>query len=464
MRTGSGEATAAGRRLVWVVFLVSGAVLAFEIALMRVLLVASWHHFAFLVISVVLLGFGASGTALLISRSWVVPRGERVLFGLALGTAVSMPICCALAQHVPIETRFAPALLLAQLGAWLLYWGILTVPFFLGAAVVGLALMLGTGRVGVVYGANLIGSAAGAILAPVAMSVVAPAWLSVLAAAVAFLGAAGAGVGSMKRSLALAGCLVFVAGWLVVDPPRVRVDTYKRGAEMTRLSDQGSVERVARTFGPRAVVEAYRGEVLHDFPFLSAERAPPPVTLLLADGHTNGSLLEVAAADEAAVVEGALMAFPYAFLPPHPRVALLGETGGANIWLAARHEASAIDVVQPDENLVEMMRGPLRAWGGHVLDLPEVFVHISEPRHFVEHVRDRFDLIQLAALESSAAGSGGVGGLGQNHLVTVAGIVACLERLGVDGLLAVSRGIQDPPRDNLKLLATFLPFCETGLS
>ncbi len=111
MRTGSGEATATGRRLVWVVFLVSGAVLAFEIALMRVLLVASWHHFAFLVISVVLLGFGASGTALLISRSWVVPRGERVLFGLALGTAVSMPICCALAQHVPIETRFAPALL-----------------------------------------------------------------------------------------------------------------------------------------------------------------------------------------------------------------------------------------------------------------------------------------------------------------------------------------------------------------
>ena len=44
--------------------------------------------------------------------------------------------------------------------------------------------------------------------------------------------------------------------------------------------------------------------------------------------------------------------------------------------------------------------------------------------------------------------------MGQNHLVTVEGISACVQRLGDDGLLTVTRGIQDPPRDNLKLLAT----------
>ena len=53
-------------------------------------------------------------------------------------------------------------------------------------------------------------------------------------------------------------------------------------------------------------------------------------------------------------------------------------------------------------------------------------------------------------------GSGGMGGLGQDHLVTVQGVSACLDRLSVDGLLTVTRGIQTPPRDNVKLLATFI--------
>ena len=54
--------------LLWPVFALSCGILGFEIALMRVLLYASWHHFAFLVISVVLLGFGASGTVLCFLR------------------------------------------------------------------------------------------------------------------------------------------------------------------------------------------------------------------------------------------------------------------------------------------------------------------------------------------------------------------------------------------------------------
>ena len=129
-------------RLAWTVGFVSAAVLGFEIALIRLLLVASWHHFAFLVISVALLGFGASGTALVIMRGWALRRTEPLLFGLALLTAASMPLCWTIAQHVPLEARFAPALLWQQLATWCVYWAILTVPFFFGAAVIGLALMV----------------------------------------------------------------------------------------------------------------------------------------------------------------------------------------------------------------------------------------------------------------------------------------------------------------------------------
>ena len=45
-------------RLTALTFLLSSAILAYEIALMRILLVASWYHFASVLISLALLGFG----------------------------------------------------------------------------------------------------------------------------------------------------------------------------------------------------------------------------------------------------------------------------------------------------------------------------------------------------------------------------------------------------------------------
>jgi hypothetical protein len=46
------------------VFLLSMASLAFEITLTRVFSVAQWYHFAFMTVSIALLGFGASGSFL----------------------------------------------------------------------------------------------------------------------------------------------------------------------------------------------------------------------------------------------------------------------------------------------------------------------------------------------------------------------------------------------------------------
>ncbi|HYW36684.1 MAG TPA: hypothetical protein VE957_01095 [Terriglobales bacterium] len=45
-------------------FLVSAAVLADEVVLVRAFSFGLWHHFAYMVISIALLGFGASGTLL----------------------------------------------------------------------------------------------------------------------------------------------------------------------------------------------------------------------------------------------------------------------------------------------------------------------------------------------------------------------------------------------------------------
>ncbi len=444
------------RRLLGAVFLVSAAVLGFELSLMRMLLVASFHHFAFLVISVALLGFGASGTALLVFRSRAMRGADGALFALCIAAAASMPLCAAIIRHVPLEARIVPALLAKQAGSWVLVWAVLTIPFFLGAAAAGLGLMLAPKRAGAVYGANLLGSAAGALAAPAAMTIVPPAWLPVACGGAA-LGAAAVLAGARPvRWVAAAAAVIAVAGWLALDPPRIAVDPFKDAARMSRLAAQGSVARVGRAIGPRAVVEAYRGPVLHDLPFLSVGRAPPPLGVLLCDGNLAGSVLEVSDPQDAAAVDGKLSALPYDLIASGPRVALLGEGGTANVWLAIRRGAASIEVVQPDANVVRLLRGVLHDSGGAVLDDPRVRVRVAEPRHFVASSAGPFDLIQVSALEAQPAGSGGVGGLAQDHLVTVEGIAACLRRLGPDGVVAITRGIQLPPRDNLKILAPIL--------
>ena len=48
--------------------LISAAALAYEILLMRLFSIIQWHHFAYMMISLALLGYGASGTFLVLTR------------------------------------------------------------------------------------------------------------------------------------------------------------------------------------------------------------------------------------------------------------------------------------------------------------------------------------------------------------------------------------------------------------
>ena len=448
------------RRLFALVVLVSAAVLGFEICLMRMLLIASWHHFAFVVISIALLGFGASGTWLTLFQDRLKHRARSVMFVLAIATAVSMPCCSMLASYVPIEARFAPALLWKQAAQWLAYWAILSVPFLAGASVICLALMGAGQRVAGVYAANLFGSAAGSAGATVAMMFVPTEWLAMAAGTVAAIGAlVSVESWSPRRAIVVLMCFAVPIAWTLIDTPRVRTDAYKYSAFVQRLAEQGSANRIAMKRGPKSTIEIWRSDTFHSIPFLSGlsvSGKPPSIDHLMIDGHLAGSLLRITTADEATIVDGMLTAAPYEFATSSPRVLLLGETGSANVWLALRRRAAHVDVVQGDDRLTSLHRNLRKdegiGWFGQLV----VTAHSIDPRRFIDTGVKTFDLIQLSSLESMAAGSGGIGGLGQDHLITTQGLAACLRGLKPNGLLTVTRGIQTPPRDNVKLLATLI--------
>ncbi|MBR9977437.1 MAG: hypothetical protein KFH87_05060 [Bacteroidetes bacterium] len=437
------------------VFLLSAAVLAFEISLMRILLVAGWHHFAFLVISIALLGFGASGVFLYIFRRVALARPNAWLFALTLAAGLSMPVCVVILQYIPIEARFLPTLLMKQIAWWLLYWAVLLFPFLLGAAGIGLALMMAGEGVPAMYASNLAGSALGAALVNLLLWWLHPSVLAGVTGAVALLAAlfAPGFRPSVRSSFIAAAGLLLIAGYAFV-PTDIRSDPWKYQSFIDQLVEQGEAELVAERRGPSALIDVYYSPSFHDMAFLTGSEAPPPMHSILMDGHPAASVLDVETKDQASVMRGVLSAAAYALAPSEPAVLLPGELGGNNIWLAALHDASRIDVVHHYPHIPDILEHELRDRGGAVLRLPVVEYHNAYPRHYIDNTREKYDVIHFVDFESLPAGSGGIAGLGQNHLMTVEGVTAALQLLSPEGILLISRGIQDPPRDNLKILTT----------
>ncbi|MCW5699400.1 MAG: hypothetical protein KIT00_06130 [Rhodospirillales bacterium] len=85
------------------VALMSAGALAFEVLLVRMVSIAQWHHFAHMIISVALLGFGASGTALTFLRERLLNRLPVSFAVLATLFGLTAPAGFALSQAVPLN-------------------------------------------------------------------------------------------------------------------------------------------------------------------------------------------------------------------------------------------------------------------------------------------------------------------------------------------------------------------------
>jgi hypothetical protein len=82
----------------------SAAALAFEITLTRLFSVTQWYHFAFLAVSVALLGYGASGTTLSLAPQWAELPTTRRTSRLSLLFAVAVIGAYLSLNHLPFDS------------------------------------------------------------------------------------------------------------------------------------------------------------------------------------------------------------------------------------------------------------------------------------------------------------------------------------------------------------------------
>ena len=456
---GAGEETQSPSRLgVFIaVALLSAGVLGYEILLARLLAIVHWHHFAYMIIAVALLGFGAAGSLVAVLQRPLLGR-FRWAFGIAaLGFGVGAPLAFALAQSLPFNA-LEIAWDRAQLGWLFALYLVLSLPFFSAALALALAFRAHAARAGALYRMDLVGAGLGA-LGMVFLLDALP--LADALRAVGLCGAIAGGVvllwGSMRR-LAGGGAVLAVCAGLALPAAlpdhwlRPHPSPYK-GLSLALTAPDARI--VAERHGPLgwlAAVESPRVPFRHA-PGLSlmASAGPPEQIGLFTDGGAPSAITR--ADDDLRYLEAETAALPY-HLVDRPRTLVLGAGGGAEVLRALRHGAGAVDAVELNPDVLDIVRGVLADAPGGQWEGESVRTHVADARSFAARSSEHWDLIQIALVDSFSAAAAGVHALDESLLYTVEAFEIFLDRLAPDGVLAVTRWLKLPPRDSLRLLWT----------
>jgi hypothetical protein len=133
------------------IFLITLSGLMFEIGLTRIFSATIWYHFAFIAISVALLGWGLGGFAIHLLRRRVTLTIERAAV-VTFAYALSIPLCLWLIVRAP----FVPDLLAFYFAASLF-------PFLLAGMALSMVFAIRRQQAARLYFADLLGASIGAL-------------------------------------------------------------------------------------------------------------------------------------------------------------------------------------------------------------------------------------------------------------------------------------------------------------
>jgi len=425
-------------------------VIGLELALMRELSIRFWQHCACMIISTALLGFGASGVAIMLVRERIRRAPQAWLAALAQLLACAVPASLWAGRLVPLNPYFLAWRPGRELLHVLALELIMFVPFFLGGCLVGIALAERPERIRGHYAASLFGSGAGAAGTVLLMHCVGASWLFVAMAAVAWaaslpllrwqtLRRAARGLAVLPALLA---CL-----WLMPKAPAF--SEYKM---MSHLRLTAGAEVIRSVEGPLGRIDVVAGPHVHYAPGLSLNYFDPvpPHVLLLADGEQLGAVYDCRSLDDWRFMDYTTAALPY-HLRAAPKVVIVGGGGGADIGLGLHHGSRSVTVLEMNAQLICLMREELFDRGGAIYGAEGVQVVNREARGFLAGTRERFDVAQLPSVDAFGASGAGLYASQESYLYTVEAFSEMLNCLADDGLLCVTRWARTPPRDGLRV-------------
>ncbi len=410
---------------------ISMAALALEILQMRIFAFSLWHHLAFLVISIAILGFGAAGALLGASR---LLREASFSTSLAWAALLFAPASLAgpffLAGH-PLDI-FGP-IAKEDLGWVFLYYVLFLLPYFFAGYVISLAFSRRPDRVGRLYFANMVGSGLGCFLVfGTLLPLGAEGSLFLLASAgglTAFLVAEG----KRMKALAASVFLLFLApipwadGLLTLHPARSKLLAQAELLPGTRT--------LVKKWTPLDRIDLVKNPGFDGLYIFQDGDAPAPMPRFGAP-----------------LSPGEIHSVAYTVVR-NPKVLVIGVGGGFDIKVALEKGASSVTGVEVNPVTLGLYTSPrFKEVSGDPLHRPGVRLGVAEGRHYVRSSRERFDLIQMSGVDTYTALASGAYVLSESYLYTLEAFRDYLAHLTPRGVLAIIRFAFPAPRETLRIM------------
>jgi predicted membrane-bound spermidine synthase len=424
------------------IFFISFATLLLELALTRVLSVALWYHFGFLVISTALLGFGASGAVLAV---WGDLREriplDRALAILSLLFGVVTIASFWLMQRIP----FDPFSLLAdrrQLLFMPLYYIAIAAPFFCSGLAIALLFTREARHVNRLYAFDLLGAGLGCAAIAVVMPIFGGSGSVVVAGG---LGLVASVIFGFRRApvIALVGTALALA--------TIALSFFADRAlpiSVTPNKRRASSPPIYTAWNTFSRIDVY-------------ERAPDPQT------HSPGNRRFIFDAGTAATGMDDLRPGVRDYLSRHtdaadytsgiayigkqqPKVLIIGSGGGAEVLDALHFGARDITAVEINPIVTGAVSHRMRDYWGGLFNQPEVHLVTEEGRSYLRRSRDQYDAIISVHTISNAAIASGALSLAENYVLTREAFEDYLDHLVPDGVLYFTR----PESQIARLFAT----------
>lgn len=415
--------------------LVSFGALVLELSLTRLFSVILFYHFAFLAISIALLGLGAGGVAAYLRRERLARYSTRELgAACSIASAIAIVVALEIVLHVPVSLELSGANFLRLTVIYL----VSAVPFFLTGLLCSAVYARETPRIPLIYAADLGGGALACLaLVPLLDKLGAP--NAIFFAALAHAAAAAVwspAKPSRRRALILGAALVLLIGanraWDIVDV------VYAKGVRLA------SIEKVE--FVRWNAISRVEVDLKHD-----------GSRWIVIDADANSALMNVAPHAWQGVWQRNLMAASSALvnvIRPRGDYAVIGPGGGVDVLRAVANGSPSVYGIEINPIITnDIMSGRYADYSYHLYQLPNVHIKTSDGRSFIRGTPNRFDVIEMTLVDTWASTAAGAFALSENYLYTVEAFEQYFQHLRPDGMVAVTRWEFKQPREALRIVS-----------
>lgn len=420
------------RALLTGVALSSFSALLLEVALTRLFSVVLFYHFAFLAISIAMLGLGAGGVFAHLCKLQLA-RWElrRITTVCSASVAVLIVAVLELVLHVPVSLELTGGNFLRLT----ILYTCSAVPFFLTGLQFSVLFARERGRIPWLYGADLAGGALACLAVVPLLN-----WLGgpnailfagLASAVAAVVWSPSTGIRSLTLGLVVILCLLVAlnhSGRLVdvVWAKGVR----RQNVEFARWNAISRVEVDREDDGARVIVID----------------ADANTYIMNADPkHIEAARAENLLSAPAAVVNA---------LRPHGEYAIIGPGGGVDVLRALAGGSPKVTGIEINRIIANtVMRERYADFAFHLYQRPEVRLLVADGRSFIRNTSASYDVVQMTLVDTWASTAAGAFALSENNLYTSQAFQEYFAHLRPDGIVAVTRWEFREPREALRVVS-----------